>query len=342
MAARRQHHVPQILQRGFGTRKGKEAQIYIYSKNKPTFLTGTNNYGVEGDFYSIGSDNKTDLIVTEFEAKSQDAILFLQSGGNPEIIGKGTLSDIITHLETRTKFLREEFAFTSQKLVDELSKLFSNKIILSQILKSYLSKNPTILREYLDKISLDKSLQDFLMENSVTLLSDTIDQQAKSMANNAKFQFFEISSTLIKAIREAHIKSIREIGISEIRSKRYAQLTFRICEISDGELVLGDTMVAFLTKSRLTPFLDKNDKLEAVWLPVTSNRILIGESGPRVDRTTVEIVRILASTSYKSFIAKSNSEALNSLTPRIGRNAQIISRADTESIKRHMLDSLIK
>ena len=76
MAGRKQHYIPQLLQKGFTfSGAGKKPQLYQFSKNLKPFSSSTEGTGAMRDFYSNpianGSDVLDDLI-TEFEATFLD------------------------------------------------------------------------------------------------------------------------------------------------------------------------------------------------------------------------------------------------------------------------------
>lgn len=101
-------------------------------------------------------------------------------------------------------------------------------------------------------------------------------------------------------------------------------------------------MISFITGNKPKPFLDSNEELKTVLIPLTSDRLLVGEYDTHLERTNQTILRILASTSYKSFIARSDEPHFRKLTTRIGKNAIIWSSAEINAIKRDALAGLIK
>ncbi len=68
MSGKRQHFVPQFLQRPFASLEdGKSCLTYVYRKNKLPFETSTRHVGVGNHFYSKSDDAFLDDLITEAE-----------------------------------------------------------------------------------------------------------------------------------------------------------------------------------------------------------------------------------------------------------------------------------
>ena len=146
----------------------------------------------------------------------------------------------------------------------------------------------------------------------------------------------EISETA----KKSHIKALLNTPSGNPRQSRYLGLNYRLKSGFDGNLICPDTMATFLTARKPKPFLDKDDQLESVWIPLTSDLMLIGEPRASADRSNQSVLRVLASTSYSAFIASSDSSQLRALMSRIGKNAHILSASDIKAVKREFLKGL--
>lgn len=69
MSGRKQHFIPQLVQRGFAAAKGrKSTQVYVFSKGKQPYLTATDRVAAQRDFYSPPSDEESlDDKITHYE-----------------------------------------------------------------------------------------------------------------------------------------------------------------------------------------------------------------------------------------------------------------------------------
>ena len=50
MAGRKQHFIPQALQRGFGVAKGKKTQVYVFKKGQEPYHSSTEGVAAQRDF----------------------------------------------------------------------------------------------------------------------------------------------------------------------------------------------------------------------------------------------------------------------------------------------------
>jgi hypothetical protein len=182
-----------------------------------------------------------------------------------------------------------------------------------------------------------KAIIDYIFGNLGVLGSGV----AKSASEDAARSLSEFVKNISYEAKRAHISAILEATSGTEREKRYLNLRYRVKSDFDGKLICPDTMVLFLTSDKVKPFLDADDRLEAVWIPLTSDLLLIGELTPSADRNNQSVLRALASTSYTAFVGKTDDEILRKLSPRIGKNATIQSSKDLNMIKRKVLASLV-
>lgn len=342
MSGRNQHHFWQLLQRGFSVeRKPNYNTVYAYSKNKDPFLVGTRNYGAERDFFDFEPGEGADVIVSKTENELQGLVRHLQNDGLVSSEQTEEVAILIEHLETRTKFFRQHLAETVVDMTAELGKWFSDPNIFRKLLAKFASENvekiTSSFEGQVENPNTRTAIAEFVVDNLENIDLEIFKSASDDTMNSLRY-FAGMISELSK---KAHIESVLRKSSDSARVRRYKGLKYRVATGFDGRLICPDTMVSFLTDRKPKPFLDKPDHLEAVWLPLTSDLMLIGETGARVDRDIQTVQHILASTSFSGFIAKYDTKELRSLSPRIGRNAQIISAEELKSIQREILAQLL-
>jgi hypothetical protein len=342
MSGRNQHHFWQVLQRGFGVeRKPDYTTVFVYKKNKPPFAVGTRNFGAERDFFDFTPGSGADALITKTETDLQGLVKYLQNDGQVTSDLSAPIAALIVHLETRTKFLRQHFAETVSDVMDGLNSWFANPVIFQKMMKKYALDNPdkieALLAQHIHEPSTRAGLTEFIIDNFAVLGSAII----RSASHDAAESINAIKNEVFEIAKQSHIKALLGAAPDGIRRDRYMSLKFRLKSGFGGNLICPDTMTSFLTDRKPKPFLDKDDGLEAVWIPLTSDLMLIGETGASVDRADEAILRILASTSYEAFIANSDVPDLRRLSVRIGKNAQILSGADIKSVKRDTLAGFV-
>lgn len=343
MSGRNQHHFWQLLQRGFGVeRKPGYTTVYAYSKDRNPYPVSTRNYGAERDFFDFAPGEGADAQVSQTENELQGLVRHLRTGGEITRVHSEQLAKLIEHLETRTKFLRENLFGSVVDVTDGLQEWFSDSGTHIRMLKKYASQNLGRIEKALEGEISDpatrQALATFFVDNLDKMdLSEYLRTSAAAMDGFLRDLVGKLGGT----IKEAHIELMLGKNLNSSRVRRYNRLHYRIATGFEGQLICPDTMVAFITDSKPTPFLDKSDRLEAVWVPLTADLMLIGENGARVDRTTKTVQRILASTAYNGFIALSDSPRLRLLSSRIGTNAEVISKNEMKALKRKSLASFL-
>ena len=106
MAGKRQHHIWQFIQRGFGEKRGKDHHIWVYEKGCPPRKTVTRKHGVEPFFFSEGDDNTADDTITNFENSIHSYFQELRTSGAETRIASELVAPFVVHLEMRSLFLR--------------------------------------------------------------------------------------------------------------------------------------------------------------------------------------------------------------------------------------------
>ncbi|KPP87794.1 MAG: Protein of unknown function (DUF4238) [Rhodobacteraceae bacterium HLUCCO07] len=338
MSGRKNHHVPQLLQKGFGNEKKKSVQVWVYRKDKLPFPTSTANFGAERDFYIEGEDRLVDDLITEFEGEIGNFIQSMKSGDQQALEDRSTIASILAHLEMRSKFLREEMMFVSNVLFEELRLYLRKPQNMLRYLRSAAANNPEVIQNGIDELGLndeqrilanawvEANLDRFLEDNSTQFM--------------AKFQPFLgiLIDRLGEAVKGGHLKALRK-DVREIgRRKAYLELSYRMVNFEEPGLILPDTMVSFLKRDgRVTPFLENTDTVEEIYLPLTSHKALHGYMRDPACRELNTVNRILASCAGQSFVAQENDVKFRALTSRIGKNAQMISKAELRKVIRTVI-----
>lgn len=155
MAGRKHHHVPQLLQRGFGEKTGKETQVFVYEKSGRVFQTNTKNYGAKRDFYAIEDDSFVDEMITDYENDINSFISQLKANNSTALEDTKTISGLIAHLETRTLFLREEMAVLMGAVSSTICHLFSSSSNVEKIIQVYMREHPNFLDEKLKELNIE-------------------------------------------------------------------------------------------------------------------------------------------------------------------------------------------
>ena len=127
----------------------------------------------------------------------------------------------------------------------------------------------------------------------------------------------------IDAVNSGHIDALKTSDAApEIRVRRYQEFTFALVKIESANLILGDCAVLFQTDSARNwkPLVDNTDRLKAVLLPLSSDRLVVG----RVGDTSVDLENVnalIARASMEFFIGNARLPLYDGLAATIASDA---------------------
>lgn len=338
MAGRKHHHVPQLLQRRFGTKGAKSTTVVVYSAGKEPFPVNTSKFGAERDFYADGDNFFVDDLITEFENDIQSFVIRLVEGDSEALADRLTISALITHLELRSSFLRNQLFEISGMMGDYIENIFGNRKNLIRTLQQYCRENPNFVRDaILEKFGEDApidALESILVPKIEPFLNELSDEIVERFAD----MLLGMREALSSAVKPAHLEALKSHPSDIERAKFYSGLNYSIQKAPVGSFILPDTMIAFCMKNRVSPFTQAGDTLDQLILPLAPDTILIGDRKKTVHRQISETNNMLASISLRSFIAIDDRADFRRLVRKIGRNAKIFSAADSQILFRGLLN----
>jgi len=337
MSGKRQHFVPRFLQEGFAshTKRG-EVFTWLYRKNARPVNTNIINVGVEGFFYTDGNDTKADDLVSAAEASFSNLVKKLRTS-SPTRVSDPQIPELIVHLEVRTRHLRQSFLHAGDYLVSRLLEFMSNEDSFVDYLERTLRNDPSILRtsltEELEKNGFPKAMLEPILEISSPMLPALIEQFKPTLHVFAKHMRSVFPKQLTKAVKSGHIKALKKGVSPKVRIQRYKDFTYEIVDVREACLILGDSAILFHVEGPkpYKAFVDKDDVLNAVVLPLTPSRFLIG-AGECFGVSGHIWPEAIARCSLEYFIAKEDSDANRILQGRIAEDAAPLTSAELEDI----------
>ena len=143
MAGKRQHFIPQFLQKGFASHiVGDEAFTWVYRKGKDPFNPNIKNVGVEGFFYSESNDPALDDAITAAEGDLASFVETLRVEGEVKQEDFGQAAQLFAHLEVRTRHLRQSFFTAGNNLFNELMAFLSDPISCENYFRQKIKNDP--------------------------------------------------------------------------------------------------------------------------------------------------------------------------------------------------------
>jgi hypothetical protein len=249
-----QHHVWQHLQRGFGNRKKKQVQVFVYTIDKEPFLTSTRNFGAERHFYSQNGDHTADENITDFEDSATDIVNQLRNGPAGPIFEVERVASLLSHIEVRTKFLRDELSFHAGQFARATRSIVRDKRTFKRFLLQALKDNPDLISDEIKKAGIPADLQSTAENYAETFLKNNFDAFASNLQSDVLPAMEGLESAMSKIGRETHLKLLRQDASPEKRRDLYSGLKYEVIEVADPGLILPDTMVTFVADGGFAPF----------------------------------------------------------------------------------------
>lgn len=324
MAGNKQHHVWQMLQRGFGEKHGRDHHVWVYRKSDPPARTATRLFGVEKHFYGP-EGSEADAKITKYENDNQSTIQDIRKLSHGAVVDPEFMSVLIAHLEIRSAFLREEVTTKLQNAVGKLVQSYESPEKIRAMVLVYLKENPEELDKWLSQGFRPQDQRSGLREIAYETIARLPDDQIRALAAPGFSEIGKAAGQLPNLIKEGQNKAFINNVAQESRSKFHLERNYSVYRLETGAFILPDTTLAFITAKCATPFFQEEEKVEAVILPIASDVSIVGKTDMRSDYSLKVINRLLAACSYQAFLAKDQTASFQGLASRIGKYASIIS-----------------
>jgi hypothetical protein len=338
MAGDNQHFIPQFLQRGFASHKeGNTAYTWEYRRHVAPQNQRIKEVGAEPKFYTEPGDTAVDEAITRAENNYGNLIHRLRAGP-PGPVSEPLIPEFIAHLEIRTRHLRQSFLQGVDYIVARIVDLMDDTDRFLPLVQSRTAaelRHRTIAevrkrRNAPRDINAEVNRLVKLAKKHVPDAIETIKPQIVALAAALRAQ---LPALVADATKRGHLAALKQTIAPLARSQSVAGLKFRIREVAEGTLVLGDSALLFSIDGPrpFQPYTEKGDPICAVFLPFASDRILIGERTP-TDWPIDLLIHQIARCSLEYFIADKSTAENVILANEIGVDAQLLPGRELEEI----------
>ena len=337
MGGKRQHFIPRFLQEGFASRRTKDGTFtWVFRRGSPPFETNIVNVGVESQFYTEEGNSELDDLITAAEGLFSMLIHNLRNGVISSL-SDPAVPKSIAHFETRTRHIRQKFF----EFGDSAAALFLEQMKKEDFFADWsirkILKNPTIMRSALARELKDQHLS----KEALDLLTKLSMPLVENFIFNNKSKFGELADTikpllkkeLAKAIKSGHIKGLKEPSALKPKVQVFENLTYRLHVQNGDHLILGDSILVFHVDGPRSykTFLEKEDKLKCVYIPIDSRHMLVGVNKGVIPELN-DIREVIARCSLEYFIGTENSMQNQKLHEKIGIDAYLLTREEMETM----------
>lgn len=338
MSGARQHFIPRFLQRGFASHSiGDDFYTWVYRKGVKPFNANIINVGAEGQFYSNDGDNRVDDEITAIEGRLGALIDALRSDGDKAAADSASLAELIAHLEIRTRHLRQNLLALGDVVTEEVLRFADNHEAFGSFIRRQALNNPAFLRpmmlEGINKLGLSKAQSRQLLRNTAPLMKQMLPSLLAKQSSAISQIRAELPMMLKRAAKAGHIKALGKSISPPVKAERYLSLKFRTMRSTELEFSLGDSILLFQMEGerKFKPFCDKDDVVQAVYLPLNPGLILVGSDGDRtIDLSPIPMA--IARCSLEYFISNSTSGAKDEQQSHIGESAHLLSQDEIDAL----------
>lgn len=347
MAGVRQHTLPKFLLKGFASKtSGQEVFTWLYRKGTKIFETNIVNVAVEKHFYGKEDDLNVDDEITDLEGDFAIILNELRTKDVDVAIVDPNIAEFVAHLCTRTKHLRTSIIESTSSFTDMLFGYFEDYNNFKPYVLRYLKKHPEVIRGAIDeqvkKMPLNRSQRKRFRQHLRSLPAENIIAQLDKNAPEYEMLFRFLGEKFRENIgslaKESHIKTLAKTLIPEPRVAAYRKLNWHIFRSMES-LVLGDVGCLFeiAGSKKCKSLSEKEDEIKNIYLPISSNSLLIGTSSntvPKVDIKTVNENFVKCSREF--FV--SNDSTHSDLLPLLNTEAQILGKEEIELLMKEIID----
>lgn len=278
-----------------------------------------------------------DDLITSAEGSLCSLLEGIKSG-DPEFLRDPRLPTLIAHLEIRTRHLRESFLRTGELLVSRLLEFLCDEDAFASYMTRKLEGDPTILRNAFAEEFVKRGIPINQLDSVLRLATPLV--PALIQAQRAEFpklaaQLREVLPAILKnAAKSGHIKALQSTIAPELRVQRFEQLSFCVATANGTPLILGDSAVLYGVAGPrpYKAFLDADAMLNAVFLPLDRERVLIGSSDGAVKDVPLDLPDAIARCSLEYFISAESTHQHEYLRGQIGADAHLLGQSEIEEI----------
>ena len=335
ITGRKQHHIPQMLLKGFTVDYKKSSSILVCKPDKQ-FLSTPHDYAAERNFYSadITNTDNLDNKITQHEAttisKYLDDVRALPTGA---YVFPDVAAELVHHFFTRAK----DFRNTSEQFIKNFCSSFREDIKNPNSFTNlfYLNENKftaIFTSKLLDLYNKSPKLSKIPFHVFVNIVFLEL-QRNPHILTHAKETTCELLNKVERDasifIKKGHNKGLLEAYQDPKIPDYLLDLNWKIVKnlIQDEEFILPDCLVISVTKLSSTPYrlLPASDD-DVIIFPINRQALLIGSKNETAFNTA-NYNRYAAENSLEGFVCSpSFSEKVSCYLGSIGKNRKILSK----------------
>lgn len=334
MSGKKQHHIPQALQRGF-LFDVKAEKTYVHRRKGGNFPKSISDVAAQRYFYSrLSTDGSMTLdeMITQYENRLGGLLIKLRVVPVDGEVDADVAAEVIAHLTPRNANMRRIFGSGMEQLMTAAAEALADEDTVVQMLglaepepndtwnkhiERMLDKEPQ-LKAMLETLAIPKELLDRLifMAAKEHFVSS---YDAKSLGIMEVFT--SVLDGLDDMVRDGHNKALGQGMIAESRKASLEALEWHIRAAPPEGALLPDCVALGVDdegETFLPYMMTKTATVSAVVMPLTSEKLLVGVRPGHAVPDLVNFNHDAAACSDELFITASQAPIFAELGAKIG------------------------
>jgi hypothetical protein len=334
VAGKKQHHIPQSVQRGF-LFDTKGERTYVHRREGGIFPKVISDVAAQRFFYSRLSDDGSKTLddeITAYESRLGGLLIKLRAVGVDETVDAEVAAEVIAHLTPRTRNMRRMFGSGMEQLMTAAADALADEDTITRMLGLAEPEPNETWNEHIARmLEKDPNLKAMLelLPIPKVLLDRVIFMAAKEHfvgaydANSLVIvqAFTSLLDRLDDVVRDGHNKALGQGLITEARKTSLETLDWHIRAAPNEGALLPDCVAIGVDEEGGTflPYMmTKAASVSAVVMPVTSEKLLVGVRPGHAAPDLTNFNRAGASCSDELFIVASQAPIFAELHAKMG------------------------
>ncbi|MFJ4192521.1 hypothetical protein [Pseudomonas sp. NPDC089534] len=338
-----QHFIPKFLQKGFRSQgNGKIVRCWVYERGGKVRPSNISKNATERHFYAAATESELDDKITDREGTVYSPVVDELRAGRVEGVAH-LLPELLAHFEIRSRHFRSNMHSAVDHIAEHLFRELSDPTVLSTLLAKHFKPGSPALEDELSKAGLTYDQ----FQTVLTLNGQTMEQALKPVIERLATMIPTLAAGLRQGmpdvIKKSHVRALSESISPAARLRRFQHLHYSVQPFEPENLPLGDSIVLFHVKGdcQYKPYLDKDDELVDVILPLASDQYLIGRVDVKFPVIQSDLPEQIVRCSLESFIASANDERLRALQLQLGANAGWLTPREMQCILNDLMTTLL-
>ena len=336
MAGKKQHHIPQSVQRGFlFDMKGE--RTYVYRRNGTIFPQAIRDVAAQRFFYSrLSSDGSKTLDdeITDYESRLGTLLNKLRAVPINSAVDADVAAEVIAHLTPRTAHLRRIFGNGMHQLMTVATEVLADEDTMIRLLGLLETEPNDIWNNHISRmLDKDESFKAMLKSLPIpkTLLDRAIFMAAKehfvSHYNADSLGIMQALTSLLNElddiVRDGHNKALSQGLIADSRKLSLQSLDWHIRAAPNEGAIFPDCVAlgADEEDGKFSPYMmTRTSTVSVVILPITSQKLLVGVRTGHVEPDLANFNSYAAACSADLFISASQTQFFSDLISKMGES----------------------